>query len=1049
MSDRKYWQSYEELYKDPEYQATVENEFHEKLPFASFELEKKTAKPRPRRDFLKLLGFSIGAATIAASCEQPIRKAIPYVIKPEEIIPGIANYYASAFVDGSDFGAVLVKTREGRPIKIEGNPEDKYANGSTSSRAQASVISLYDGSRLAQPFAKGEGANWGEIDDILGPDIRAIAANGGKIVLLSSSIISPSTKALLREFKDSYTGFEHVVFEPMSYYGMLQANEKTFGKKAIPSYDFNKAEAIVSFEADFLNSWLLSHEYHVAYAKNRKISRKNPKMSKHIQFESVMSSTGSNADNRYRVSPSELKVAVAKLYNEIAASAGGASVPGVPNSGSYQQGIKKAARVLLRNKGKSIVISGSNDPNVQTLVNGINQMLNNYGQTIDINKPTQGFQGNDESMQALIKAMDAGEIDALLVHNCNPSYSYSNPKAFNSAVAKVPLRVSFNPRADETSDHMDYLLPDNHYLESWNDAEPVAGRYYITQPCIRPLFDTRQFQESLLKWLGKEEGYFNYIQSYWKDNLAGKQSKYPSFETFWANTVHNGMFESSASSASESAIVETLVSDDESEVTFEGNPSSAGKAILEAAKNVGEVELVLYESYIGDGKHANNPFLQELPDPITKVVWENVALMSKATAKEKGFREGDTIRISANGHSVELPVIFQPGMAANTIGVAVGYGRTKAGSESCNVGMNVYPFVRYNEGTKTFDYGLSDIVVQKIGSGGYVARTQTHHNINDYLAGEDKPSSYDRSEKIVRETTLAEYKKDLFAGNEDGKKYKDPHYVDHYKVSLYEGFPELQQGHHWGMAIDMNTCTGCSACVVACNIENNVPLVGREEVFRVHEMTWLKIDRYYTGKDDNVDVIYQPMMCQHCDNAPCENVCPVSATNHSSEGLNQMAYNRCIGTRYCANNCPFKVRRFNWYDWQGADSFEVNTIFSNDGHVIQASELSRMVLNPDVTVRSRGVMEKCSFCVQRIQDAKLTAKKEGRKLKDGEVKTACSQACPSDAIVFGDMNDKNSEVYKLREYNERSYNLLEELHVLPSVGYLTKIRNKDKSEMVS
>ncbi len=1029
MANRKFWQSYEEYTNDPEYVEKKHNEFAEKLPFASFELA--TQKSTPRRDFLKMLGFSVSAAAIAASCEQPIRKAIPYVIQPEEITPGVANYYASSFINGNDYSSILVKTREGRPIKIEGNPNSSMSpNGGTDARAQTSVISLYDNARLKNPKINGEVTTWEEIDRVVGGDLREIARQGKKIVLLSSNIVSPTTKKLINEFGATLGNFEHVSYEPISYAGIIEANKKSFGKNIIPSYDFSKANMIVGFEADFLSTWLSPNEFLGQYSKARKISRKNTKMAKHVQFESLMTNTGSNADERYIVKPAYLPMAVGALYNAIAAKSGAASLSGNFNIGLDTNTINKTARQLWNNRGASLVVSGSNDPNVQVLINGINNMLGNYGSTIDLNKPYNIGNSSDEAFQRLIAEMDRGQIHGLLIYNTNPAYSYFNTARFAEAIKKVVVTASFNDREDETASLVKFFLPDNHYLESWNDAEPKKGTFSLAQPCIRPLFNTRQFQDTLLSWMGKDESFYDYLKANWTKSITGN----------WDKALHDGVYEGKVKSAE-------INYADTGGGNLAASATSAASAIIRKATGIGDqLELVLYQGLIGDGKYANNPFLQEIPDPVTKVVWENCLLISKATAEASGFIEGDLFRISARGNALELPLLYQPGMADNTLAVAMGYGRTNAGSDNCNKGANVYPLVSYNEANKTFDYNIKgeEFKLARIGGTQAIARTQMHHNINDYLADSNEPSQYDRKEQLVREATLAEYKEDHWAGNAIGKKFRDPHFWDHHMVTLYDKRPELKEGHHWGMAVDLTACTGCNACVAACNIENNVPVVGKEEVFRAHEMHWLRIDRYYIGKDDNPSVAYQPMMCQMCDNAPCENVCPVSATNHSAEGLNQMAYNRCIGTRYCANNCPFKVRRFNWFDYQGADSFIAKTAFDNDENVTLADDLSRMVLNPDVTVRSRGVMEKCSFCVQRIQTGKLDAKKEGRALEENDIKTACQQACSAGAITFGDMNDKNSRAFKLTKLDERSYGLLEELHVLPSVKYLTKIRNTEQ-----
>lgn len=1063
MESKKYWKGYEELQETPEFVQSKRSEFPKELPVLNELGSLATEKQGSRRDFLKLMGFSVSAAAIAASCEIPIKKAIPYVNKPEEITPGIANYYASSFVDGSDYCSVLVKTREGRPIKIEGNELSGLTQGGTSARAQASVVSLYDGARLPFPKKKGQKTDWATIDKEI---TQALGRANGDVVILSSSILSPSTRQVIADFQQKNRRAKHVVYEAISYAGILSAHDQSFGKKVVPGYDFSKADVMVSFGADFLGTWISPVEFTKQYIKNRQLN--GAKMSKHWQFESNMSVTGSNADKRYSLKPSQEGLAVIALYNEIAKSSGQAAVSGGQLDATVAEGIKKAAIELLAAKGKSLVVSGSNNANVQVLVNAINDMLGNYGKTLDLDG-AYNIGGDDKAFEDLVANMNAGKVGALIVYGVNPAYNYYNKAKFVSGLQKVGLTVSFNDREDETSEYITYLCPDSHYLESWNDVEPKKGFYSLVQPTIAPLFDTRQAQESLLTWAGNKTAYYDYLKQNWQSNVFAKQSKYTNFQAFWDAALHDGIFEESnpnktggtgvaamyATGASTSTVLPKAVQQGldtlgagtaaaVSALTNQGganraNANQAASAITGAAGKASGLELVVFENaMMGDGRYANNPFLQETPEPVSKVCWDNFAAVSEKYAKKQKWEEYDIVEVKAGEHTVKLPLVFQPGQLYGTVGVALGYGRTKSGSEAGNTGGNAFPFVQFNG--QTFDYTVtSGVSVTKVGSAYALARTQTHHTLDDTHMGENR-------REIVNETTFGEYKKDKWAGNH-AQQHVEEHKGTHF-YTLYGKDPAygthkdaLKQGHHWGLAVDLSSCIGCNACTVACHIENNVPIVGKNEVFRAHEMHWMRVDRYYSGDSENPEVTYMPMMCQHCDNAPCENVCPVAATNHSSEGLNQMAYNRCIGTRYCANNCPFKVRRFNWFDYQGADSFYKNTVWDNDQQTL-ATDLSRMVLNPDVTVRSRGVIEKCSFCVQRIQEGKLTAKKEGRPLKDGDIKTACQQSCPTHAITFGDMNDPESEVSKLKK-SERNYELLEMIHVIPSVSYLTKVRNRE------
>lgn len=1008
MEQKKYWSGFDELYNTDAHKETVANEFRETLPFE--ESGQLLDSQTPRRDFLKYLGFSVTAATIAASCEIPVRKAIPYVNKPEEITPGVPNYYASTYAVDGDYCAIVVKTRDGRPIKIEGNEMSSVTKGGTSARVQASVLSLYDTARLRYPTIGGSETTWEALDKEIAQSLASL--KGAPVVILSATILSPTTKQLINEFLSKYPNSRHVTYDAISYAGMLLANEASYGKRLLPSYHFENAKVIVGLGADFLGTWLSPVEYAKQYAATRKINQEKPAMSKHFQFESNLSLTGANADERFTHLPSETGVVVMALYNELATALGKPTIAGVPaiSNPKLAGGIQKAAKALADHQGAGLVVSGSNNADVQLIVNGINELIGAGGKTIDWSAPVNYRQGVDSEMAQLVADMHAGKVGALLINGVNPVYDYFDGKKFAEGLGKVNCTVSFNGHNDETTVLCKYVAPDHHYLESWGDAEPKAGYFSLVQPTIAPLFKTRAIQDTLLKWSGNNTDWLTYFKNYWISKLGSQEA--------FDKALQDGVIEPST----------TVFTG----APFKGNLSAAA-ARLTSAKS-GKLELVLYEKIaIGSGKLANNPWLQEMPDPITRATWDNYACISTKLAKELDAALTDTnevdpkkrvIKIKANGQELTLPVMVLPGMHPDVIAVAVGYGRSeKVGRAAANVGKNVFPLVAYNG--QTFDYFVADVTVEKTEDRYPIAQTQTH-------------SSYE-GRPIVREMTLEDFVKHP----EEIRKEREEEFGDPKKfTTLYPTYDN--PGIKWGMSIDLNSCIGCGACTIACQAENNVSVVGKEQVIKAHEMHWIRIDRYFSGDPENPEVVFQPMLCQHCNNAPCENVCPVSATNHSSEGLNQMVYNRCIGTRYCANNCPYKVRRFNWRDWNGADSFADN-LFS-DGHVDDLNDnLTRMVLNPDVTVRSRGVMEKCSFCVQRLQDAKLAAKKAGRPLKDGEARTACQQACPSDAIVFGNVNDKGSEIYQLRDkaQNNRVYYVLEELHVLPNVNYLVKIRNKE------
>lgn len=1034
MESNNYWKGLEELHNEESFVVAKSKEFQQEIPVEEIISETLAKKSAGRRDFLKLMGFSVTAATIAASCKIPVKKAIPYAIKPEEIIPGVANYYASSYIDGTDYCPVLVKVRDGRPIKVEGNTSSTITKGGTTARVQASVLSLYDKHRQHNPKKLGKDLEWSTLDSEIKEQLEKVKASNGQIRILSSTILSPSTRAIVNDFIAAYPNTKHVVYEPVSYSAIADANEVNFGKRVVPGYSFDQAKVIVGFSCDFLGTWLSPIEYAKGYTSNRKLSKTKKEMNKHFHFESRMSITGAAADIRTAVTPSNEKLAIISLYNKIATATGNSTITGSELNKNIESNIDKAAEALLKNTGKSLVVSGINDTNVQCIINGINKMLSNYGTTIDLDNYSLLGQSNDKQVAELSSEMSSGTISALIIYNSNPIYSLPNSKDFEAALKKVPLSISINDRMDETASQVVYTCPDHHYLESWGDAEPRLGFYSMSQPTISPLFLTRQAQDSLLTWIGSTVNYETYLQNFWKNNILLKSSN-TDFVSFWENSVRNGLFESTKGVAN----------------VYEFKDNSAQAANSINSKKTTGIELVLYEKVgVGNGKNANNPWLQELPDPITKTTWDNYISLPVKYAVENNIHDGDIVEIKgSNGASIKLPVIKQPGQANNSAAIAIGYGRSKSGPAANNLGANAYPFLTF-DGT---NYNSSStITITATGANEPFARTQTHQTIE--------------GRNVIKETSLDEWLKDPMAGNEEREEYDR---LD--KTTLYPG--HKYDTLRWHMSIDLNSCYGCGACVVACNAENNIPVVGRDEVKRVHEMHWMRIDRYYSftesgssslanriteskksGGDnldkltltdyENVNVTFQPMLCQHCENAPCENVCPVAATNHSSEGLNQMAYNRCIGTRYCANNCPYKVRRFNWFDYTTADSFPNNTAPETQ-RIGMIDNLTRMVLNPDVTVRSRGVMEKCSFCVQKIQEGKLQAKKDDRILKDGEIKTACQLACSGDAIMFGNVNDESSEVAKLKE-DERTFYVLQDINTKPSIGYLTKVRNIEETK---
>lgn len=1043
MSQKKYWKGLDELNNTPAHQEAVNNEFKEDLPF---DLSGKLLDAStPRRDFLKYMGFSTAAVMLAASCEMPVRKVIPYAIKPEDIVPGVPNFYASTFVDNGEYCAIVIKTRDGRPIKVEGNSKSSITGGGTSARVQASVLNLYDTARLRQPYAEGHEATFAAIDRAV---TDAMASNSKPSYLVTGSIISPTTKEVINQFLTKYPNVKHIVFDPISYSGMLLANEASYGKRALPSYQFDKAQTIVSLGADFLGTWLSPIEFAKQYSKGRRISAANMQMSRHYHVEPNHTITGAKADERAVCKPSEMGNVVVALYNAVATGA----TPNLPSK-KLNTLVVNAANDLK--KGNGLVVCGSNDVNIQTIVNAINDKIGANGTTINWAVNSNYKQGIDTDIVTLANAMNANQVGAVFIHGVNPVHEYFQGTKFAEGLKKVPLTVSFAEHMDETAQQCKYVVPDHNYLESWGDAEPKTGYYSLMQPGIAPIFKTRAFQDSLMIWSGNTAmTYGQFWNQYWLGKVGGQEKL--------DQALQDGVIEPEQMATSGAS--------------FGGNVGAA-IAALQSKKQGGAKEIFLYEKIsTGRGGHwTNNPWLQEMPDPITKATWDNYICVSPQTAKDLDgeidkINEVDmkkrVIKLTVNGGSIALPMVVVPGMHNDVVAIALGYGRDKkVGRAAGDLGKNVAPFMVFNG--MTFE-NYAPVTIEKTSDFQDVAITQSH------MSYEDRP--------IIHEYTLDGFAKDpdqlLKERHEELGTYaslpwvaKEGNEGEHSEaasaeganipvgspaVNAYEeGFREngtlypsyISPGIHWGMSIDLNTCIGCSACVIACQAENNVSVVGKTHVLQAHEMHWLRIDRYFSGMPedpDTIQTVFQPMLCQHCDNAPCENVCPVSATNHSSEGLNQMAYNRCIGTKYCANNCPYKVRRFNWMDWNGADCFDDN-LYEDGRRDDLNDDLTRMVLNPDVTVRSRGVMEKCSFCVQRLQEAKLEAKREGRPLMDGDAKTACQQSCPTDAILFGNVNDKESAIYKLRSKDQlqRSYYVLEQIHTLPNVNYLALVRNTD------
>lgn len=945
-----------------------------------------------RRNFLKATGFSM-AAFLASCSRAPVEKAIPFLIQPEEVIPGKAYWYASTSHSCPSGCGIFVKNRDGRPIKIEGNPEHPVSQGGVCPVCQAGILGLYDSKRLFHPLKNGEKSSWKNIDNSIEENLNNAKLNGKDIVILTGTITSPSEREYIKRFLNKYNNSFHYEYDPVSYSAILDAHKINYGERILPGYKFDKADLILSFEADFLGTWISPVQFTKDYRKNRDVS--SDSISEHIQIESRLTITGSKADRRVVLDPKDIKELIFNIYEALTGR-------------SENHLAVELAGGLTHNKGRSLVISGINDVEIQVMINRINHYLNNTGKTIDLENQSFQFKGDDNNIEKLTSKLKDGKVGVLMIYKVNPVYELPEGDKFAELMKSIDTTISFSSKMDESTGNCLYVCPEPHFLESWSDDEYNSGIISMTQPVIKMFKDNRSFLHSLAVWSGSKKDNLELIRDYWKTGYKIRKKGNESFNLWWDKLVHDGYI--------------ILQSAEKNHGSFNEGEIIRNNIIPEG------LTLNAYQSVqLLDGSNSENPWLQELPDPITKTTWDNFASVSFEKAAELNLKNGDVVKISSGEVHVELPVHIQAGQHNNIVAVALGYGRKgterfhdtgpkwiqrkQSSDRTSYVGKNISPFLKIIK--NTFRYSGIPVTIEKTGKTYNLAYTQTY---NSLVNPENTAPATMKVRPFVQETEFNEYKKDPSSGK---------HAVHQLKSMWKEDHP--YKDHHWAMAIDLSACTGCSACVVSCQVENNIPVVGRDEVYRRREMHWLRIDRYYSGESSDVDVSFQPMLCQHCDNAPCEPVCPVLATVHSSEGLSQQIYNRCVGTRFCANNCPYKVRRFNWFDYAKKDNLE------------------NMILNPDVTVRSRGVMEKCSMCIQRIQEVKIESKANGVKIKDGDIKLACEQSCPADAIVFGDLNDPESRISRLSK-DPRHYHVLEELNIRPAIGYMTNIRNREKIE---
>jgi MoCo/4Fe-4S cofactor protein with predicted Tat translocation signal len=982
----QYWRSLNQLTGTEEFKQWARQEFG---PDAT-----STFDGASRRNILKLMAASFGLAGVTA-CRRPVEKILPNAKGVEDYIPGRAYFYSTAMKLGPSVSGLLVETHDGRPTKIEGNPEHPFSLGAANAFQQASILSLYDPDRVNGPMQGGQRITVEQAEAYLNGEFsEAKIGRGAGLRILSETVTSPSLAALRTALLTKFPEAKWVEWDSISTSDAVAGAQLAFGQPVATRNRVDQADIIVALDADFLGIDSGTVVHMKEFAKRRRIAGPESTMNRLYVAESQFSVTGAGADHRMRVKASEIRGLVSDVAKALGIGGNQLTVAGQGGGERRQKFVAAIVKDLQANRGKSLVIAGPRQPAaVQALVHLINQNLGNVGTTVvhyrNPDAPAT-VRPQIEALKELAGELSGGRVSQLVVLGGNPAFTAPADLNLADNLKKAGSSVYLGLEYDETSAAVKVTIPETHYLEAWGDQYAADGTVTIQQPMIQPLYGGAR---SALELVAQIAGYkdrrgYDIVRNYWNAKFGGT----PDAATkAWRKALHDGVIASTWTPAA--------VTPDAARVL----------AAQQGSADAGGMEVIFPASWnVFDGRFANNAWMQEAPDPMTKLTWDNAALVSPATAKKLGVGQGDMITIERGGKSLNVPAFIMPGQAEDSITIPVGYGRSKVGRVGTGTGFNAYA-IRTSD-TLGFGTGFN---VRK-GTGSYrLVTTQDHFPIVDELGREEQAR---RAGVFIREATIEEYK-------------KQPDFVKHYDehpplVSLYESPANYEKGYQWGMAIDLNSCVGCNACTVACQSENNIPVVGKTEVARGREMHWIRLDRYFKGDQDEPEAVTQPTTCMQCENAPCENVCPVAATVHSPEGLNDMVYNRCVGTRYCSNNCPYKVRRFNFLNWHK-----------------DTEEVQQMVFNPDVTVRMRGIMEKCTYCVQRIQEKKIQAKSEGRRLlQDGEVQPACMQTCPTEAIVFGNMNDPNSRVAQLKK-QQRNYVLLEELNVRPRTSYLAKLRN--------
>ena len=1003
--NKKFWKSLNEYYDDP---VVLEKKAHEFNQGVTDEFHPAEMNNVSRRKFLALISASAAFAVTSCTDYRDKGEIVPYNHRPEGMLPGKPEYYASTCSGCSEACGILVKTREGRPIKIDGNPDHPVNKGKVCAKGQASILNLYDPDRLGTPLKDGKKTSWDDGQKAVFSALNKAAKENKEIAVVTGPLYSPTEAKLLKEFTEKYPSTKIYSYDFFHSRNREDAWKLTYGSSAIPAIKWENAKVILSIDADFLSREGSHIEATRKYAERRDVMKGTGDFNRVYIAEGGMSLTGMNADYRISVRPDMQYDFVMSLMNEVAGGAAGYSLSMFAGENNLnKEALENLLRDLKQSRGESIVYAGDTLPvNVHAAVNRLNEALGNNGM-YDW-ESTSGAQVPSASLgdiKKFINNLKNGNVGVVIHYDTNPVYHFPKSLGYGEALKKAGTVVSLTEYYHETAEAGSYTLPIHNELESWGDVLRRSNVYSLRQPIISPLYNSRQKEAVMLAWIGDEEYseglYHEYLMNNFRDAVYSKVDTPVDYKRFWFSALHDGVVEINAGK------IESVFNAESSVEATEMKNGKTGEYVLHLQSNY----------FIGDGKFSNNGWLQELPHPVSKVTWDNYAAVSPATAKELSVENNDMIKIKAGGTELELPVLLQPGQAHKTIVVELGYGRTAAGAVGNGVGFNVNDLLGI-EGN-SFQYIISGVSVSKTGNSYSLVSTQEHHSLDEENI---KDLHYKR--KIIQEGTVKQYE----------KHHDFLHEPKHFAPNIATS-PLKFEEQKWAMAIDLNKCTSCSACVTACSVENNIPVVGKDQVAVGREMQWIRLDRYYSGTPDEPRVSHQPMLCQQCDNAPCENVCPVNATNHSKDGINQMVYNRCVGTRYCANNCPYKVRRFNFFNFR--DHF-ADAYYEND--------VTALVNNPEVTVRSRGVMEKCTFCIQNIMEERENAIREKRDIDGDKVKTACQVACPADAIVFGDANKKGSKIAKYREH-ELGYYVLESLNVRPNVTYIAKLRNTHSEEV--